>query len=103
MIETFYDTTVNCIRRTTNSPTASDAVTTIGSYLGVFRATSEEDREFLENNLGQGYCFITDENNDIKVSDQLVDGDDTYNVKGVVSYEDLEDGEDSYLKAVCTK
>lgn len=100
MIETFYDTTVQVTRESAPTPTSNNSIVTVGDVLGVFRPVEEEDKVYLGNNIAQASCFICDKDSDILISDNLTVGSDTYSVKGLSKYVDLEDDTDSYLKAI---
>lgn len=104
VIETFYNTTCTCVRHTTGTPTSSDTITTVSSsFIGVIRPVSEVARLFVENNIGNEFDFVTDEDNDIIVGDRIYITGAQYSVLGVATYEDLEDDSDSYLNVRLNK
>jgi hypothetical protein len=98
MIETFYNTTYTQVRRTTSSPTTTDAITTVSTFVGVRRPVMEKSKLFVENNIGKEFNIYCDDGNSVNVGDDLYeDGTLELNVLGVTDYTDLEDDCDSHL------
>ncbi len=97
MIETFYDTTAMNIRRSTPSPTGSDTIVTVSSFLCLFRPVVEVSRLYVENNIGKEFDCLTDNSVDLRVGDTIYANSDSYDVLGVANFKDLEDDIDSHL------
>lgn len=96
-IATFYNTTFTNTRKSTGSPTGTDSVTTIGSFLGVERPVTEVAKLFVETNIGREFDIVCDEDTNVRVGDIIYASGIARDVLGVTPYEDLEDDSDSYL------
>lgn len=103
-IETFYNVTAMNTRRTIGTPTSSDAITTVSSsLLGVLRPVTDKATLFVETNIGREFDFVTDEDADVKIGDNLYIDSAKYDVLGIAAYEDLEGDIDSYLNVRVAK
>lgn len=96
-IETFFNVTATNIRRTTATPTSTDTVATISSFAGVIRPVAERAKLFVENNIGKEFDYVAASGANVRVGDDLYISGVKHNVLGVATYEDLEDGTDSYI------
>lgn len=103
MIETFYNITATNYRRSIATPTSTDVITTVTSFVGVIRPVTDLSSLYVENNIGKEFDLVCDETIDIKVQDDVIVSGGKYKVLGVTSYEDLYDGTDSYLNVRLVK
>lgn len=99
----FPSVTATNTRRTTVSPTGGDTVATVSSFIGILRPVTDVAKLYVENNIGNEFDFISDEDVDIKVGDDLYISSNKYSVLGVADFEDLEDDSDSYTNIRLSK
>lgn len=98
MIETFYNATYTQLRKATATPTSTDGITTVSTFLGVRRPIDDVSKLYIETNIGKEHNIYCDDSNSVSVGDELIEnGSVTYEVLGVSDYDDLEDDTDSHL------
>lgn len=98
MIEEFYNETFTQTRRSTPNATASDVVSTVSSFTGLFRPITDSSKLYVESNVGKEADIVCDDSNSVRVGDTLtgtIHG--KCEVIGVSDYTDLEDDTDSHL------
>lgn len=103
MIETFFKDTITGTRKTTASPTGSDTIVTLTSFLGLLRPVDDVSKLYNANNIGKEYDIVADDSTNVLVGDNLYVNGNKYGVIGVTVLEDLEDTTDSYVNIRVTR
>lgn len=107
-IETFYNTNIDVYRQTTASPTATDSIGIVSTFMGVIRPIAETSKLFFESNIGKEYDLVCDSTSDVLVGDTIIGLNEltnvttTYTAIGVSTYQDLLDNSDSYINVRIT-
>lgn len=97
VIETFFNTQITNIRKTTTGSTAPDIITTVTSFNGLIRPVADKAKLYNQNNVGREFDCATYIDTNINVGDTLIAESKEYSVLGKAIYTDLDDGTEGYL------
>lgn len=103
MISKFFDKTAVNVRRSTPTPTSTDAIATIGSFSGMLWPITDKSELFVETNMGKEYAFLCDDAENVLVGDTVVIDGAKYETISVTTFRDLIDGSDSYTEVRLVK